>query len=187
MMSQFLEQKLSAQSRPETATAVEITQLVRQAISYTRDLARGLSPVILESEGLVSALEELAANTQPLFKVTCQFQCDSSVRISDNTMATHLYRIAQEALTNAIKHGQAKRVLLSLTKVGDRGLLAIQDDGVGLPKAARKSKGMGLRIMRYRAGMIGGTLTLEREPGGGTRVACAFRIPHGNLAARRQS
>jgi signal transduction histidine kinase len=187
MMSQFLEQKLAAQSNAEAPTAGEITQLVRQAISHTRDLARGLSPVMLESDGLIPALQELAANTEPLFKVSCQFQGDSSVRISDNTVATHLYRIAQEALTNAIKHGKAKRVLIGLTKVQHQILLAIRDDGIGLPKAARKSRGMGLRIMRYRAGMIGGSLTVQSETDGGTSVACRLQISNDPMPPHRQS
>ena len=176
MMSQFLEQKLAAQSSTEADTAVEITKLVRQSISHTRDLARGLSPVMLESDGLMPALQELAANTEPLFKVSCQFQCDSSVGIPDNTVATHLYRIAQEALTNAIKHGKAKQVMISLTKVHDHILLAIRDDGIGLPKAALKSKGMGLRI--------GGSLAVQRERDGGTSVTCAFHISSDNPPPR---
>jgi signal transduction histidine kinase len=180
MMSQSLEQNLGAKSRQETAAAIEITKLIRQAISRTHDLARGLSPVTLESDGLASALQELAADTEKLFNISCQFRFDSSVGIPYNAVATHLYRIAQEALSNATKHGQAKRVVISLTKVQDRVVLAIQDDGVGLPKIQRASKGMGLRIMQYRAGMIGGTLTVERGPEGGTTVTCALQISNDN-------
>jgi PAS domain S-box-containing protein len=185
MMSQYLEQNLAARSMSETATAVEITKLVRKAISHTRDLARGLSPVMLESDGLLSALQELAANTEKVFKISCQFQGDASIQISDNTVATHLYRIAQEALSNAAKHGKATRVVISLVKVHDRILLTIKDNGVGLPKTARTSKGMGLRIMGYRAGMIGGSLTVQRQTDGGTRVACGLKISNHHLPPRR--
>ena len=142
---------------------------------------------MLESDGLTSALKELAANAEKLFKIACQFQCDVSVPISDNTVSTHLYRIAQEALSNAARHGQAKRVVISLTQAHDKLLLGIKDDGIGLPDPARRGEGMGLRIMQYRAGMIGGSLTVQREAAGGTSVACALRISSENLPPSRQS
>ena len=173
-MSQVLAQRLASKAKAEAASAAEIAKLVRAAISHTRDLARGLSPVVLESNGLMSALKQLAENTEKLFRVSCRFQCDQPVLLHDNAVATHLYRIAQEAISNALKHGQARHVTIHLTIAPPQIVLLVKDDGVGLPKIPRKHQGMGLRIMQYRAGMVGGSLTVQRDPDGGTSVACSL-------------
>ena len=172
LMSQVLEQKLVAKSKAKAARAAEIARHVRDAIGHTRLLARGLSPVTLESEGLMSALEELAADTGKMFQVACVFECESPVLVHDHAAATQLYRIAQEAVSNAIKHGKARRIVISLQWVGEQNVLAIKDDGVGLPNFVPKT-GMGLRIMQYRAGMIGGAAMVQRDLDGGTSVVCS--------------
>ncbi len=174
-MSQVLQQRLAAKSRAEAASAAEIARLVRQAISQTRDLARGLSPVVLESQGLMSALEELAASTEKVFKIDCVFQCDTPVLVHDNTVATHLYRIAQEAVGNAVKHGRARRVTLTLTSTPECVVLAVRDNGAGMPETMTNVKGMGLHIMHYRAAIIGASLAIQKEPGNGTAVICSLR------------
>jgi PAS domain S-box-containing protein len=173
MMSQVLEQKLSARSRDAARRAGEIAKNVREAISQTRSLARGLSPVTLDSEGIVSALQELALNTGKIFGVVCRLDCDPPVSVADHAVATHLFRLAQEAVANAIKHGRAKQVSIQLT--GDRGrvILKVDDDGAGFPAEIFKSKGMGLRIMQSRVGMMDGTLAIERNPAGGASVICS--------------
>jgi signal transduction histidine kinase len=173
MMSQVLEQKLSSRSADAARRAGEIAKNVRDAISQTRSLARGLSPVTLESEGLMSALQELAENTGTIFRVVCRFDCNPPVSVADHAVATHLFRLAQEAVANAIKHGRAKRISIRLT--GDRGrvILRVDDDGSGFPAEIFKSKGMGLRIMQSRVGMMDGTLAIERNPGGGASVICS--------------
>jgi PAS domain S-box-containing protein len=173
MMSQVLEQKLSARSADAARRAGEIARNVREAISQTRSLARGLSPVTLDSEGLRSALQELAETTGKIFGVSCRFDCDPPVFVADQAVATHLFRLAQEAIANAIKHGRAKRVSLQLTSGRGRVILKVDDDGAGFPAEIFKSKGMGLRIMQSRVGMMDGTLAIERSPGGGTRVICS--------------
>jgi signal transduction histidine kinase len=176
LMSQVLEQNLATKKlKAEATRAGDIAKHVRDAISQARFLARGLSPVVLESEGLMSSLKELSDSTEKIFRVPCEFHCDKPVLIEDNAVATHLYRIAQEAVSNAIKHGRAKRVQIHLKSNNDRLLLLVKDDGVGLPKVLPENRGMGLRIMQYRAGMIGGTLIVQREPSGGTSVTCSFR------------
>jgi PAS domain S-box-containing protein len=177
LMSQVLEQQLAPKSRAAAARAGEIARHVREGISQTRSLARGLSPVTLESEGLMSALRELAASTENMFGVKCRFACDPPVLVRDPAVATHLYRIAQEAVSNAIKHGEAREVLVHLQSVGNRTGLSVHDNGVGLPKSIPKEKGMGLRIMQSRAGMIGGSLSIEKDPAGGTLVVCS--VPAG--------
>src|SRR4030095_3475011 len=125
---QVLEQKLAAKSKADAARVAEIGKYVRKTIGQTRLLARGLSPVTLEAEGLMSALEELAGNTEKMFGIRCRFECASPVLIKDLAIGTHLYRIAQEAVSNAIKHGKAKNVVIRLeNKAGT--LLTIDDDG----------------------------------------------------------
>ena len=126
--------------------------MINEAIVQTRNLARGLHPVEPEQNGLMVALESLAARTKYLFQVRCHFTCRRPVLVEDNTVATHLYRIAQEAVTNAIKHGKPGRIEISLTETPGRINLAVKDDGSGMPARPRKKAGMGLRIMRYRAG-----------------------------------
>jgi PAS domain S-box-containing protein len=172
LMSQVLEQKLAAKSKADAARVAEIGKYVRKAIGQTRLLARGLSPVTLEAEGLMSALEELAGNTEKLFGIRCRFECASPVLIEDLAIGTHLYRIAQEAVSNAIKHGKAKNVVIRLEdKAGTR--LTIDDDGEGFSKKSSPGKGMGLRIMHYRAAMVNGSVSIEPNKSGGVTVSCA--------------
>ena len=120
----------------------------------------------------MSALRELAASTEKMFGVKCRFTCDPPVLVNNPALATHLYRIAQEAVSNAIKHGKATEVTIGL-QAGDRTSLSVRDNGVGFPKVIPKEKGMGLRIMQSRAGTIGGALSIERDGAGGTVVLCA--------------
>ena len=178
LMSQVLEQKVGVRSKTDAARAADISRHVREAISYTRSLARGLSPVMRDAEGLMSALHELAANTVKIFRVTCVFECDPPVLIHEHSAATHLYRIAQEAVSNAINHGKALHIWIGLKCAGNRNILTIKDDGCGIPKVMPDNKGMGLRIMQYRAGMIGGAAMVERDLEGGTSVICSVpRVP----------
>lgn len=173
LMSQVLEQKLGAKSETDAARAGQIAAHVRDAISHTRLLARGLSPVTLESEGLMCALHELAVNTEKLFEVACTFRCDPPVLFEDQAVATQLFRMVQEAVSNAIRHGKATRVLIDLREQRGRITAAVKDNGRGFPGRIPQQKGMGLRIMRSRAGMIGGTLVLENNPSGGAKVVCS--------------
>lgn len=173
LMGQVLQQKLAAKSKADSARAADIARHVREAISQTRALARGLTPVTLESEGLASALQELAANTEKMFGLVCVVECAGAVVVSAPATLTHLYRIAQEAVSNAIKHGKASQVRIRLESSPERTVLSVTDNGSGFPAGAPKSKGMGLRIMQYRASMIGGVLSLNRNPAGGSSVVCS--------------
>lgn len=176
LMSQVLAQKLAPKSRVHAKQVSEIASHVRDAISHTRSLARGLSPVTIESEGLMSALNELATNTEKMFHIQCRCDFDEPVGIRDHAAATHLFRIAQEAVSNAIKHGRARRVVISLRNSRGRIILKVTDNGGGLPARTPKNKGMGLRIMQSRAGMIGGTMAIERNSAGGMSVICAVPL-----------
>lgn len=172
LMSQVLEQKIALKSKSDAARIGEIAKHVREAIAQTRLLARGLSPVMLESEGLMSGLRELASNTEKIFGVECVFQCDAPVLVNDHAMATHLFRIAQEAVSNAIRHGKATRIVIRLQPEGDRLELKISDNGSGFPAEPPVQKGMGLHVMQSRAGTIGGNLTVETGASRGVLITC---------------
>ncbi len=176
LLSQVLEQKLATKSAAEAARAAEIARHVREAITHTRSLARGLSPVELEANGLMSALQELAASVEKMFKVECRFQCEESVLLFDHAVATHVYRIAQEAINNAIKHGKAKRVGISLANGGASVVLKIQNNGLPFPDLKSRSIGMGLRIMNYRASLIGASLEIKGRGRSGTLVTCSLPL-----------
>lgn len=173
LMCQVLEHKLSTKSKGEAKQVAEIGKHIREAIAHTRKLARGLSPVELELNGFMSALDELAENAGKLFRVDCHFECANPVLVRDNVAATHLYRIAQEAINNAVKHGKAKRIAISLQPDCDKVVLAITDDGVGFSDKPKKHPGMGLHTMKYRAGVVGATLEISSS-GKGTTVTCTF-------------
>jgi signal transduction histidine kinase len=175
-MSRALEQKIAPRSKTDARRVGEIAGHVRQAIRQTRLLALGLSPVTVESEGLMAALQELASNTEKVFQVGCRFECQAPVPVRDPAVATHLFRIAQEAVSNAIKHGRARQIVIRLAQQQKRLLLAVNDNGSGFPQIPPRQSGMGLRIMQSRAGMIGGTLALDNNPKGGGRVLCAVAL-----------
>jgi signal transduction histidine kinase len=146
--------------------------MVQHAMTQTRELARGLSPVRLEAEGLADALRELATGTKKVFGCDCRFRSDPPVLLANHAVAVHLYRIAQEAVHNALKHGRARRIDISLAAKDHSVTLAVSDNGVGIPRKLPRRQGMGLRIMRYRAEVIGAVLRIEPHARGGTRVVC---------------
>jgi two-component system CheB/CheR fusion protein len=172
MLSQVLAHKLEPQSANEAARAAEIAGAIRDAIGQTRLLARGLSPVTLEAEGLMSALAELADNTEKMFQVRCAFDCPEVIKFNDHAAATHLFRIAQEAVSNAIKHGKARNISIQMRAEAEGVSVRVTDDGGGFPKKFSGDSGMGLRIMQARIGMVAGTLRVEHNPAGGVTVFC---------------
>jgi signal transduction histidine kinase len=176
MAGQVLGEKLAAKSLPEAADAGGIVKLAEDGITLTRNLAHGISPVEMETEGLVTALREFSANVSKLFKVTCVFECGSPPQIDDPAKATHLYRIAQEAVNNAIRHGRPKQIVISLSSRKGQIELTIEDDGAGLPDDWQKNRGLGTRIMAHRAAMMGGTFSIEPNPTGGTFVKCSVPV-----------
>jgi signal transduction histidine kinase len=179
LAGEVLSEQLAAKSLPEAKAMDHIVELVEGAIELTRTLARGLHPIELEGEGFTDALRELAATITEGFKTPCAFECDKPVEIDAPDVAIHLYRIAQEAITNAVKHSNAKKIVVRL-EAGTAGLsLTICDDGVGMPP--KIPNGMGLRTMAYRASVIGATFKVERQLSRGTRVCCQW--PGGALAS----
>jgi PAS domain S-box-containing protein len=175
LMVQALERRLDSIS-PEAATqAAKISEHVRDAIRQTKSLARGLSPVNLEENGLMSALQELVINLREIFRANISFTARKPVLINDSVAATHLFRIAQEAISNALKHGAARSVKVELDRNQSDLLLTVVDDGNGFSQSGNGS-GMGLKIMAYRAAMIGGKVSVESTPGRGTKVVCTVPI-----------
>ena len=179
-----LQERLASANRPEVHDIEKITSLLDDAITQARRLARGLYPVQLEADGLVSALEELAEAARDRFKIDCAVKCLPPILVPNNTVATHLYRIAQEALNNAVRHGQPSRILIHLQMPDHRLQLTITDNGVGLPQN-EKSDGLGLHIMDYRTRTVGGLLEIKGEPGGGTTVRCSVPIETDELTSTR--
>lgn len=159
----------------ERAKLAQIAAGLREVTEQARRIARGLCPVVLESEGLEVALRELASGTTALFGIRTEFRPLTPIQIDDHTITTHLYRIAQEAVNNAVKHSGATRIEIQLRSDPLRLVLAVRDDGRGIGEELRRSSGMGLRIIQYRAGIIGGTLGVQRHPEGGTEVVCTVR------------
>jgi signal transduction histidine kinase len=176
LMLQYLEQTLSSKKRPEAEQAAKISEYVRAAIRQTKNLARGLAPVELERNGLMAALKQLCASTAEICRIRCRFDCPEQIPVENNSVAIQLYRIAQEAVNNSVRHGRATEVLVRLARLpdGHRAVLEIQDNGGGFDPG-RAQRGMGLEIMRYRASVINARLEIASRPGAGTRVECCFK------------
>lgn len=178
-MCKALAGKLAAASRPEADQASLIADMINQSIAETRLLARGLHPVEDTEDGLPSALNALSEMVTNKLSVACQLHASSHFQSIGHEAANHLYRIAQEAVNNAIKHGQAKHITIELGKTDDRGYLSIQDDGQGFDPCSTswEDAGMGLQIMQHRARMLDGELEIVSAPGQGCRVCIFFSIP----------
>ncbi|MBX9790432.1 MAG: CHASE3 domain-containing protein [Pirellulales bacterium] len=171
MVAERLTGDLEHQDSPQAATAARIVDGLEEALNHVRSLSKGLVPVELDAEGLMAALADLAERTSQLPDVACTLECDEPVRILDNQTATHLYRLSQEAVTNALKHGRARRITLKLTSDPEFITLQITDDGRGFDNE-RDAAGTGLRIMAYRAELIRGNLTIGRVRPHGTSITC---------------
>jgi signal transduction histidine kinase len=169
-----LRDKLKGQDLPESTEADTIAGLVQEAITQTRALARGLCPVQLENSGLESALEDLAYQIQRVHGLKCNFETAGPTHNCDPAIGIHLYRIVQEATNNALKHGAPSLITVRLDFSSPEKLLTIEDDGHGFDIAAKTGPSVGLQLMNYRAGMIGGILKINSKPHGGTRIECAF-------------
>ena len=181
---QLLREDLAEQGVADAGRAQQIVDLIQNSIRLSRQSARGLDPVAMDAEGLMLALEEVAATTTELFRVRCSFECESPVLIHDSEIAEHLFRIAQEAVRNAVAHSRASFIAIRL-ETTEQGLeLRIEDDGCGLGQGAEGSAGMGLRIMPQRARLIGADFAVSARPGGGTTVTCV--LPQQAETERRQ-
>ena len=173
--SKGLALKLENKSPGDSKEALAISKLANKAITQMRSLTKMLYPVDIEAGGLLSALKNLAANTEKALGVKCRFNCSTPVSIDNHIELKQLYRIAQEAVNNAVKHGKAKTININLDLKDDVCILSVKNDGRDFPnRLSRKRKGLGLKIMEYRTGMIGGSLDIRKGDKGGTIVTCAF-------------
>ncbi|MBF0254028.1 MAG: PAS domain S-box protein [Candidatus Omnitrophica bacterium] len=181
-IAKALSQKLTDVKPDAAVEAAEIADLINKSVNDTRDLARGLSPVEIEAAGLLPALQNFASAIERFYKISCVFMHDEVTWFKcpfEPALAAHLYRIAQEAVSNSIRHGKAAHVVIALRTMRRRGVLTIQDDGIGIPSDAEMKAGLGLRSMLYRSKKIGARLDVVKSAGGGTVVTCEF--PRKNL------
>jgi signal transduction histidine kinase len=168
----MLKRELEEKSRDDAARVEEVVIHLRDAAREVRQLARGLSPVDRDEGGLELALEELVTSTGKLTGVNCSFVTSHALPKLTSAISVHLFRIAQEAVGNAVNHGKAKNVVVALDGSEDGYSLRISDDGVGFVSPAPDRNGMGLGTMRYRARVIGGSLEVQSNCPHGTVVIC---------------
>lgn len=172
-MCKATEQRLFNRLMPEYKDLIKIKELLNDAIKLVKDISLGLIPLGIETPSLESALSQLAANTEKIYKVNCEFSPFITVPVQGRIIKEELYFIACEALINAVKHGRARNIFLTL-RSGYSLSLVIEDDGIGFPEGVNYNKGMGLRIMKYRAGILGASLEISSSKDGKTTVSCSL-------------
>lgn len=170
-LTKVLEKRLGEVYEEGAENLAQIGEMVSQANVRAREIARGLAPSMLKSEGLPGALRDLAERTANAYQISCDAECPETLEIADLKVLTHLYRIAQEAVNNAVKHADPKCVTIRLRKDSKRVTLEIEDDGSGIAGPAQ-SGGMGLLTMAHRAQMIGGDFDVHSGSDGRTRIQC---------------
>lgn len=175
-LSHSLLESLQERCFPEANLAATLHKTIRRLLSRVRTEAWGLIPMQIEASELNSALAGHSAQIRERFGIDCQFICDESVSVENSVTATNLYRIAQEAVTNSIKHGNARRITITLSRINNRLTLRIQDDGRGLQNQASTEGGLGLQIMRFRAGLMNATLDVQPVDEGGMQVTCYVKV-----------
>lgn len=173
LMIKGLELKLAKQDATVAKEAGKIHLLVQQAMSHASDLAHDLATLDRKGSDLPAALNDLAEHAKELFAISCRFKVDGEIPPLEPSTVGQLYKIAQEAVTNAIKHGKAKKVAINLANGADQVVLTIQNDGLPFPDLNSRATGMGLRIMNYRASLIGASLEVKGIAKG-TRVTCSI-------------
>ena len=171
MMAKRLSQRLATAAPQYAPDAARISELLNEAIGSTRDLGKLLAPPLLSQEGLAIALADLCKQIESIFDVRCTFEDRTDEPLRDQVIGTHLYRITQEAISNAVKHGQAKAIEVSLIHEGPVFSLRVTNDGKPFVEPPPGASGLGLRIMRYRAKMIGAGLQIATKDGK-TAIIC---------------
>jgi signal transduction histidine kinase len=171
---QVLKERLTRRCAPESEDAAKAVDLIEDGIALSRKLAKGLQPVEMHAGGLMQALQEFAASTAELFKVSCRFNCDAPLLLSDVSVADHLYHLAREATVNAIKHGRARNIVIALEERDEGSFLTVTDDGTGIPDPLPTKRGIGLTIMAQRAKLIGGSFEIQARKPHGTIVSCCL-------------
>jgi PAS domain S-box-containing protein len=173
VMHKVLRQKLAAKGYTDLYTIDKVRELVQEAINKAGRISRGLCPTHIADQALELTLEELCRDIEQIYNVSCRIEHDGRSVLSATNVATHVFYIAREAVYNAIKHGKARNILLTLYRKMEKVVLQIHDDGCGLPEHM-ENRGMGIRIMHYRARRIGGVLDVRNDETEGTRVVLVF-------------
>lgn len=174
MVIKVLTKKLEREKPLDIADLKKVSDLLDGAVSQARDTARGLYPGELEGPSLMHMLEELVS-TQNISGVSCRFHCPDPILISENDIATHFYKIAQEGISNAIKHGEAKSIQVSFIQNNGDMILSVKDEGIGFIDNPQNSKGIGLKIMKNRAHMMGATFQMEPNFPHGAILTCSLK------------
>jgi PAS domain S-box-containing protein len=184
-MSKVLAQHLSNQSHPDAANAAKITSMVNEAISKTRGMAHGLYPVELEEIGLCAMLQRLANSVESIYQTQCEFICDDECAVADSLAAINLFRIAQEAISNAIRHGKATKITLRMVSKANLITLEIADNGCGIDLSRKPltKSGLGMHTMQYRASLLGASLHISAIPAGGTSIFISVPLKQDNSYA----
>jgi len=176
LTAQALREKLAARAAGEVKEADKVVRYIDEGIEMSRNLARGFFSPEMDPEGLMVALEDLAENMSARFGVACTFHSEGVVQVPDSSMATQLYRIAQEAVMNAIKHADAAHVNIRLDESNSNLKLSVSDDGIGLPEKLPQRGGLGLRLMSHGAALVGADFQISRNGDGGTTVTCTANV-----------
>jgi signal transduction histidine kinase len=175
LAAQVLREKLAVRAAPEVGEAEKVVDYIEQGIELTRNLAHGFFSPELEADGLIVGLQSLAENIRERFRIDCVFDGQESIPVGDSAVATQLYRIAQEAATNSAKHAAPGRIAIRLSMNGPELTLSIVDDGVGFPDKVPDPPGLGLRLMRHGAALIGASFDIQRNSGRGTTATCKLK------------
>jgi signal transduction histidine kinase len=177
-MSEVLYKKLEKQGRAEIQEVSKITALINEAVSKTRTLAQGLYPVELKEAGLPAMLERLANKTKDIYKIECVFTGEMKCEIDDDLVAINLYRIAQEAVNNAVKYSGANKITVALKSEPSVTILEIADNGCGIDNLAGSDakNGLGMHSMQFRATLLGASLRIGVPLGGGTSIAVSLPV-----------
>ncbi len=176
-MAKDLSERLASEGAArEGELAEKLARGIADVNVHVRSLSRGLVPVDVDAEGLMAALEDLARTVEQRYRSwTCTFECPQTVEVADDDVATHLYRIAQEGVVNAVKHSGGNRIRIRLERDDHELLLEVCDNGTGIGESSRETAGAGMRIMEHRCSLVGGKLAVTSGEDGGTVVIC--RIP----------
>lgn len=176
LMAKGLQRALETRGLSEVRTAGDLVAAMARAQDCVRAVLRGIRPVEVDAGGLMAALADLAVGTEELSGVPCRFECEQAIPVEDNHTATQLYHIAQEAVRNAVRHSGASQITLGLARTDGRLRLLVRDNGKGIAGDSEQLTGMGLRIMRHRAGVVHASLTIESAAGRGTLVVCTLPL-----------
>jgi len=166
LAAQVLHSKIESGAKPEPRDSEQVVRLVEEGIDLSRSIARGLAPVEMDAQGITAALRALAERTTANTPLLCELRLPQLVLLNDTHTTTHLFRIAQEAVRNAVKHSRGKHIAITLTQETAHMIMSIEDDGEGLPADISSATGMGLHIMCHRASLIGADFQVKRLPRG---------------------